>query len=52
LLFNYADSKDKLFMFIGYIACIAAGVTLPSMSLLFGNLSGGVAAGNTDKVKD
>jgi hypothetical protein len=52
LLFTHADGTDKLLMFVGYFACVVSGVALPSMSLLFGNLSGGITAGKTDEVVD
>lgn len=39
-LFRYADGKDKLYIFIGFIAAFANGLSLPFFSLIFGDMIG------------
>ncbi|XP_062514381.1 ATP-dependent translocase ABCB1-like [Corticium candelabrum] len=37
-LFRYADKYDLLFIFLGIISAMVAGLALPSMSLVFGDM--------------
>lgn len=38
-LFKYADSKDKLMLFIGTLAAVAAGTAFPFFMIFFGDIS-------------
>lgn len=37
-LFSYADTFDRLLMFVGTIAAIANGMTIPLLMIIFGNV--------------
>ena len=37
-LFTFADSLDQLLMFVGTIACIGSGISLPLMSIIVGDI--------------
>lgn len=37
--FRYADGKDKMMMFIGFLAAIAVGLTTPVNNIVFGDLA-------------
>ena len=52
-LFSFADSTDVLLMIVGSIGAIGNGLSLPLMTILFGELtdSFGVNQKNTDIVK-
>ena len=39
LQYRYATGLDKLLLFIGFLAAMAAGATLPLMIVLFGNMT-------------
>ncbi|XP_054802614.1 ABC transporter B family member 11-like [Prosopis cineraria] len=49
-LFSYADSLDRLLMFVGTTAAIANGMTIPLLMIIFGNVID--AFGGTSDTKE
>lgn len=37
-LFSYADSSDRLLMFVGVIAAVANGMSMPLLTITFGDV--------------
>ena len=52
-LFSFADPLDHLLMFVGAVGAIGNGISMPLMTLIFGNMINAFGATeNSDEVVD